>query len=172
MSKSWEELCARMDETTKKMIQSHEDKRVADAIETYKKNHPDDNSNLKSLIERLTKLEAAKVNIEKRFELKATALQLCHDNNIPFNMIEDQLNNLPDENAIRNKISSLKEFANDLEKRNTNELLSKGFKPNAASSDRNSNIDLGSLEPEAVVELELSGQLDKVLKAKKNNGAV
>jgi len=162
--KTWDEICAEMDETTKKIIQSHEDARISQALATFQKNHPTGDDQLKSITERIKKIEAAKGSIETKFNLKAFALEQCYADGIPFKMIEGDLPHLPDEESIQKKITALKEFAGDLEKNKTNELLAKGFKPNSGDQHNSNKLDIDSLDRDAMAELEFSGALDKILK--------
>jgi hypothetical protein len=63
-------------------------------------------------------------------------------------------------------LQKIKAFNDEVIKNNTNELLSKGYKPNPADDhNRQGKIDISKLSPDELIKMELDGKLDEQLES-------
>jgi hypothetical protein len=165
MPKTFKEIVESLDLEDQKVIQSSIDAIVTKGIKSYSENHPGPDKQFYKLSERLEKIEAAKKDYEKKMELKFIAFKYSSEKGLPFSTIEDLLPMFTDEAVLKSKIEALANMNTDaMKKANERFIVENGYKPKGGLDLKKDKIDISRLTPNEVIQLEMSDNLNRLIK--------
>jgi hypothetical protein len=159
------------------LIQPIADKRVSDALKTYKEGHyadelkadvakkilelnPTETPAAKEIREIREELETEK-KARKGDSLRRQIVEEAAKENVPSWWVDDFSGNTIDEAKVF--LGKVKAHDEAVAERVRNELLTQGFKPGGGGEENKEKIKLSSLSLEETVDLEMKGELDSVL---------
>jgi hypothetical protein len=159
----------------KELIQPYGDKRVTEALKTYKNGNFEAEVKARvaaKLLElnpgetpeqkRIRELEEKDVNRDKEWaqkELRSQIEKLAFKEQVDPEFISGINFGSIEESALY--IKNLKARDEVLKNKVTNELLASGYKPKAGKGQDENKIDLSKITTEQAIELEMKGELDK-----------
>jgi len=159
------------------LIQPIADKRVSDALKTYKEGHYDDDlkaevakrilemnpqetpeqKEIRELRDEVGKEKTAR----ERDSLRRQIVEEAAKENVPSWWVDDFSGNTIDEAKVF--LGKVKAHDEAVSEKIRNELLSTGFKPGGGGEENKEKINLSSLTTQEAVELEMKGELDAAL---------
>lgn len=159
------------------LLQPIADKRVSDALKTYKEGHYD--ADLKAEVaKKILEMNPQETDSDKRIreleekdrkredewkqdKLRRQIVEEAAKENIPSWWVDDFSGNTIDEAKVF--LGKVKAHDDSVSERVRNELLTKGFKPGAGGEENKEKVNASSLTLQEAIDLEMKDELDSAL---------